>query len=192
VLKEQAQRLAQLVEGILNLSRLEMGGDRVAFAPVDLNALAEQVVVAHRPSAEAAGLLLRFEPATDLPRVSGEVNQLGQLATNLVANAIAYTPSGSVRLSTRLDAECDQVCLQVQDTGVGIDAEDMPHLFDRFYRGKRPVQANIPGTGLGLAIVKEIVDLHSGRIEVESTPDVGSTFCVWLPLARLDVAASEA
>ena len=138
------------------------------------------MIVAHQPGAGAAGLRLRFEPAA-LPRVSGEVNQLGQMATNLVANAIAYTPSGSVRVSTRTDAERGQVCLQVQDTGMGIDPEDVPHLFERFYRGRRATQSDIPGTGLGLAIVKEIVDLHGGRIEVESAPDEGSTFRVWLP-----------
>ncbi len=182
ILKDQAGRLAQLVEDILDLSRLELGADRVKFAPVDLNALVARVVVAHRPGAEAAGLALTFEPGADLPPVRGERNQLAQVVTNLVANALNYTPAGHVRVSTCLAAQRDQVCLQVEDTGVGIDAEDMPHFFDRFYRGKRMVKSDIPGSGLGLAIVKEIVDLHGGSIEVDSQVRQGSTFRVWLPV----------
>ena len=178
-LKQQANRLVQLVEDILNLSRLELGAGKVQFAPVDLNALVEQVVNAHRPSADSAGLSLTFVPGPDLRPVRGERNQLAQVVTNLVANAINYTPVGDVRVSTYPWDE--QVCLEVHDTGRGIDPEDVPHLFERFYRGKHADRASVPGSGLGLAIVKEIVDLHTGRIEVESRVGEGSTFRVRLP-----------
>ncbi len=181
-LTEQSDRLAQLVEDILNLSRLELGADKVRFAPVDLNALVEQVVLAHQASAESAGLRLTFAPGRDLPPLQGERNQLAQVITNLVANAISYTPAGEVYVRTDLKSE--QVCLQVRDTGMGIDPEDVPHLFERFYRGKQTGQSDIPGSGLGLAIVKEIVDLHQGHVEVDSQVGQGSTFRVWLPLAQ--------
>jgi len=105
---------------------------------------------------------------------------------NLVVNAIHYTPSGgSVVVSTGEKTREGQkwAIIQVEDTGIGISAEDMPHLFERFYRGRMPRQMQIAGTGLGLAIVKEIVDLHGGQVTVESQVDVGSTFTVWLPLA---------
>jgi PAS domain S-box-containing protein len=180
---EQANRLAQLVEDILNLSRLELRGASIELGPVELNALVEQVVVAQQPRAEAAGLALSFEPVANLAAVRGERNQLAQVITNLVANAINYTPAGRVRVSTCWDEARRQACLQVEDTGVGIGPADMPHLFERFYRGQQTGQSDIPGNGLGLAITKEIIDLHGGAIEVDSRLGEGSTFRVWLPPA---------
>jgi signal transduction histidine kinase len=183
-LKQEANRMKSLIESTLTLSRLEANKFKMAFAPVDLNTVAEQVVAAHQPRAEAAGLELVFEPNADLAPVHAEHNQLTQVVTNLVTNAINYTPSGRVRVSIYQDAERGQACLQVQDTGIGIEAEDLSRLFERFYRGRRVTESNIPGTGLGLAIIKEIVDLHGGEIQVESQVGEGTTFSVWLPLGR--------
>ena len=185
VIDKQTERLVQLVEDILNLSRLDLSREReVKFAAVDLNAVIRQAVGAHQPRAEAAGLTLYFEPDESLGPVYGEQNQLVQVVTNLVTNALNYTPAGEVRVSTGLDTGREQACLEVQDSGMGIEPEDLPHLFERFYRGERVGSSNIPGTGLGLAIVKEIVDLHGGDIKVESVPGQGSTFKIWLPLMR--------
>ncbi len=178
VLKQQADRLAQLVEDILDLSRLELGSGEIAFAQVDLNHLVDQVVTAHQAVADHANLSLTFEPGSDLPSVRGEVNQLAQVVTNLVINALNYTPAGSVQVRTYL--EDGHVCLAVEDTGPGIDPEDLPHLFERFYRGRSVSQGRIRGTGLGLAIVKEIVDLHKGSIEIDSQQGKGTTFTVRL------------
>jgi signal transduction histidine kinase len=180
VVKQQSRRLGQLVDDILNLSRLEMGRERAAFGPVDLNFVVEQIVAAHQPRAESSGLALSFDPLPSLQAVRGEVNQLAQVVTNLVINALNYTPAGEVRVSTFQAA--DEACLQVEDTGIGIDAEDLPNIFDRFYRGRGSQRSETPGTGLGLAIVKEIVDLHGGRIEVTSQVKQGTTFKVWLSL----------
>ena len=192
VLKGQSDRLAGLIEDVLNLSRLDLSKDEMKFAPVDLNSVVEQVVTAHHLRATLANLDLVFEPDTTLPSVRAERNQLAQVVTNLVTNAINYTPSGQVRVSTSLNTERGQACLEIQDTGMGIGQEDMPHLFDRFYRGQRVGSLNIPGTGLGLAITKEIVDLHGGTIEVESQEGVGSTFKVWLPLDTAEGRARTA
>lgn len=187
VVKQQARRLAQLVDDILNLAGLEMGHERVVLGPVDLNFVVEQIVAAYQPRAESAGLTLLFEPQPGLPPVCGEVNQLSQVVTNLVINAMNYTPQGLVRVSTlRRDAEA---CLQIEDSGMGIDPADLPNIFDRFYRGRGSQRSETPGTGLGLAIVKEIVDLHEGRIEVETRLKQGTTFRVWLPLYRGNGAA---
>jgi signal transduction histidine kinase len=181
-LRQQAGRLAGLVEDILDLSRLEQDNARAVFSPVDLNQVVGQAVAAHQARAEAAGLRLAFEPGDDLPVVRGEPGRLTRLVSNLLGNAINYTPQGSVHAATqRLDGH---VCLQVRDTGIGIEPEDIPHLFERFYRGRRASQSNIPGTGLGLGIAKEIVDLHGGKIEVSSRVGQGSTFTVWLPQDR--------
>ena len=182
ITNDQVNRLTSLIEDILDLSRLDMAEIKVEFAAVDLNAVVEQVVAAHRPRAEAASLELTFEPKVALPPVLGEHNQLSRVVANLVGNAVNYTPAGQVRVSTHLDKERQRACLEVQDTGRGIEEEDLAHIFERFYRGREVGSSAIPGTGLGLAVVKEIVELHGGTIKVESQVGQGSTFTVWLPL----------
>jgi PAS domain S-box-containing protein len=192
VLKREVGRLGRLVEDILDLSRLEMGkGKALKFEQVNLNEVIELVVTAHRPQAEAAGLHLSFVPGVDLPFVYGQRNQLAQVVTNLVGNAIVYTGQGHIGICTFYDDEQDMVCMQVQDSGAGINDEDLPHLFERFYRGQSSGQSNIPGTGLGLAIVKEIVDLHEGNIRVDSEPGKGTLFTVHLLPANEMLASSE-
>jgi two-component system phosphate regulon sensor histidine kinase PhoR len=181
VLKEQTRLLMKLVEDILDLSRLAIGKTRkIEFTDVDLNNLTEQVITAHRPLAEASGLELDFEPTMDLPPVWGEPNQLARVINNLVGNAIHYTINGGVYVSTYEDR--GDVCLDVRDTGIGINADDKGHIFERFYRGQQVRQTKIHGTGLGLAIVKEIIDLHESEIYVESEIGSGSTFTIRFPL----------
>jgi signal transduction histidine kinase len=104
------------------------------------------------------------------------------MITNLVTNAIRYAPGGQVKVTT--SHKEGWVCIKVKDTGLGIDSQDTPHIFERFYRGRNVRQSGMHGTGLGLAIVKEIVDFHAGEIEVESKQGKGSTFWVWLPLTQ--------
>ena len=187
VLKEQTQQLVKLVEDILDLSRLTRLNDSGSrFTVIDLNLIIEQIIEASQPLAQGSGLKLLFEPAPGLPLVSAEQNQISRLVSNLVSNAIRYTKTGEVRASTLLCE--DRLCLEISDTGIGINSEDMPHLFERFYRGNNVRQSNIPGTGLGLAIVKEIIDLHGGSIEVESEAGRGSTFSVYLPLRGIERA----
>ncbi|MGD9091920.1 MAG: ATP-binding protein [Anaerolineales bacterium] len=181
VLKEQSSLLMKLVDDILDLSRLTIGKEKgIEFTYVDLNMLTERVVTAHRPLAEVAGLALEFNPDINLLPVWGEQNQLARLVNNLVSNAIRYTEEGVVLIrTTQAD---DLIRLEVSDTGMGIDPEDEPHLFERFYRGKRVRQTRVHGTGLGLAIVKEIVDLHDSEIEVRSDIGRGSNFIINFPI----------
>lgn len=184
-LRRETERLVTLIEHVLNLSRLDVGRAVTPFAAEDLNAIAQATVLAFQVSAEEAGLELAFGPDDALPLIWAEGNQISQVVTNLVTNAIRYNRRGGVvRVRTFLDSERRMACLEVADSGVGIETADRPHLFDRFYRGRRVSQSNIPGTGLGLAIVKEIVNLHGGLIDVQSQPGVGSTFRVWLPLVE--------
>ena len=123
---------------------------------------------------------MEFLPNHNLPPVLGEPNQLSRVVHNLISNALRYTEHGKVEVKINLQGE--YVCLSVQDTGMGIENEDLPHLFERFYRGKYVRQSKIHGTGLGLAIVREIIDQHHGKIEVDSEVGKGSIFTVGLPI----------
>lgn len=181
IIRRQGARLITLIEDILNLSRLEMGQGRIAFALIDLNELIEQVSAVHHAVAEAANLQLLMELEDGLPLILAERNQLAQVITNLLNNAINYTPSGWVKIGTHWDHVSQQTYLFVSDSGMGIAPEELPHLFERFYRGDRVSQARIPGTGLGLAIVKDIVQFHGGEIQIESVINQGTTFRVYLP-----------
>jgi signal transduction histidine kinase len=175
VLQEQAERLSYLTDDILNLSRLENVPHEKETEPVNLNELVEHIVEAHLPRAERAGLELRTRLSPELPLASGVGSQLTQVITNLVSNALNYTDNGFVEIASYCD-EAGWLCLEVNDSGDGIEPEDLPYLFERFYRGQRHSQSNIPGTGLGLAIVKEIVERHGGQVEVESQVGRGSIF----------------
>jgi PAS domain S-box-containing protein len=180
ILTDYVQRLADLVRSVLDLSRLDLG-KKVAFAPVNLNTVIDREIAIHHSQAQSAGVELTIDLDERLPLVRGEANQLGQVVSNLVGNAIRYTPQGDVRLRTFTDAKTSQVFLEVSDSGLGIAPEDVPHLFERFYRGKNAIKAEIPGSGLGLSIVKEIVELHNGSISVESKVGQGTTFRISLP-----------
>ncbi|HXF61472.1 MAG TPA: PAS domain S-box protein, partial [Caldilineaceae bacterium] len=182
VLHEQAERLRTLVNDVLELSRLDQQRETLHLAPVDLNELVQSVAAAHEARAEMQNLALVFEPAPDLPLIHGDRDKLIQVMTNLVANALNYTQAGRVVIRTCWDPDRRAVLAEVQDTGCGIHAEDLPHLFDRFYRGKRDQLPPVPGTGLGLSIVKELVELHGGTITVASEVGAGSTFTVYLPI----------
>jgi signal transduction histidine kinase len=188
ILQKQADRLSQLIQDILDLSRLELGRVKLDFEPLDLNDLVKDIILAHEPRAEASNLKLIFEPDETLPFIMGEWNQLAQVITNLLANAINYSSDGDVLVTTAVSAHASEdeenhfVSLEISDRGMGIHPDDLPYLFDRFYRGQQVRQSNIPGTGLGLAIADEIVRIHNGRLEVESVQGAGSIFRILLPI----------
>lgn len=182
VMDQEAHRLWELVDSILDLSRLEKNSNVRELSLVDMNLLVEQVALSCQARAEVAGLKVDYDLASELPLLSGVAMQLTQALTNLVVNAINYTSAGRVQLATNLSADGKEVLVEVTDTGRGIEPEDLSHIFDRFYRGGSVSQSNIPGTGLGLAIVKEIMDLHGGSVSVESQVGGGSTFRLRFPV----------
>ena len=184
VLREETDRLAKLISDILDLSRMELGTTKVEFDWINLNEIAEHVVIANQPQFEVKGLILTMDGEDDLPKVWGDATQIHQAINNLVGNAINYTAEGSVKVNTYLDSGNEYICLEVVDTGFGIAEDDKFHLFERFYRGQQAGQSTIPGTGLGLAITKEIIDRHLGDIQVESEIGKGSTFTIYLPLEK--------
>lgn len=184
----EAERLARLVNDLLVLARAD-AGQRPRLVAVELDRLVVAVVREARPIADGVALGVgALEPVV----VGGNADRLQQLLLILVENALRYTPPGG-RVSVTLGRQGSEAILSVRDTGIGIDPEDMPRIFDRFFRAD-PARARIAGgTGLGLAIAKWIAEVHNGRIEVESTPGVGSVFRVVLPVtvAMPAVASAE-
>jgi len=179
---EEVDRLAQMVEELLELSRLESSEVPLTLRPVEMGEVLASAVEELRPQAERKGLSLALEVAPDLPPVMGDADRLVRAAANLVHNAIKFTPSGgSVHVSAALVSGA--VAVRVADTGIGIAAEDLPRLFERFYKGDR--SRGGAGTGLGLAIVKHTVEAHGGTVSVESEPGRGSTFTFSIPAASL-------
>lgn len=183
VLRKQTERLNQLIEDILSLSRLQMGKIDVSLTPTDLEELVEEVLQLRRAEFDAAGLALQFTSKETLPPILAQPDLLSQVIDNLLGNALNYTPEGTVAVSIYLDEPGARACVAIQDNGIGISSDDLPHIFERFYRGQVAGQSNIPGTGLGLTIVEEIVNLHHGQIEIESEEGQGTTFRIWLPCA---------
>lgn len=175
-----AHRMRRLVESLLTLARLEAGEEPFRLVPADLNTIAGDAAATVSPLAAEAGLSLTFEPANRPLIAPVDADRLGQVVLNLLGNAVAYNrPGGSIAL--KVGSTPDEAILQVTDTGVGIEAEHLPRLFDRFYRVDTSRADSRGHAGLGLAISAEILRRHGGRITVESQPGDGSTFTVRLP-----------
>ncbi len=179
----QVRRLGQMIENILDMTRIYMTNPAERFVEVDLHALIGETVERKGILARQKDLTVNYLPLPYVPKVRGERDQLERVLENVLGNAIKYTLRGTIDIVLQHDALRSQVCVAVRDTGIGIAPEDLPQLFNRFHRGKLASEAGIDGSGLGLAIVKDILDVHGGHIEVESTPGQGSTFRVWLPTA---------
>jgi two-component system phosphate regulon sensor histidine kinase PhoR len=181
LMHEQATRMGRLVEDLLMLSRLEAGETPVAEDVVDVPALvAELDAEARALSGGRHEIVCRAEPI----RVRGSRDELRSAFGNLASNAIRYTPAGG-RIALTWRADDDGAVFEVQDSGIGIAAEHLPRLTERFYRVDRSRSRETGGTGLGLAIVKHVLMRHQGRLLVESEEGRGSTFRAWLPGARL-------
>lgn len=185
VVRSETERLTRLIESIFHESQQTNHLQQVTYGPVDLNQVIEEVVLAHEAMAQARNLQLSYSLEADLQPLIGERQQLARVVTNLLNNALRYTPAGSVHVRTF--SQNGDTYLQVEDTGIGIEAEDAPHLFDRFYRGQAAGQSTIPGAGLGLGVAAEIVKLHQGTIQVHNRPEGGAMFEVRLPNNRAAV-----
>jgi signal transduction histidine kinase len=185
VIGRELQRLRTLIEELLNLSRFDLGQVRPRFVPCDLNALIKTLMGDRRSLAEERGLTLNTNLQSTLESVWMDEPTLTQAVSNLLTNAMNYTPRGGNILVTTMTELRDGeiwVGFRVQDTGRGIDSNDLPHLFERFYRGKAGYDSGAPGTGLGLAIVKQVVEIHHGQINVENgAGGKGAIFTIWLP-----------
>ena len=165
---------------LLELSKLDSGLVALQLRDEDLRIVAEDAVDHAEPMAERKGVELRTHLPADAIIQPHDPPRLGQVLGNLIGNAIKFTPSGGhIDVSVARDRGWCQ--LQVKDDGVGIDPNELEHVFDRFYRGTRRPEERAGGSGLGLAIARSIVDMHHGRISISSTPDVGTEVRVTLP-----------
>ena len=151
--------------------------------PVELGELLAGIADEFTPQAAAKDQALHFNPLTAPAQVNGDPLQLKQLLRNLVGNAIKYSPKGGT-ITLAAKAEKKNIQVEVQDTGFGIPAADLPFIFDRFYRVRSGKASEVEGNGLGLAIVKSIVDQHGGQVSVQSEVDKGTCFTLSLPLKQ--------
>ncbi|MDW7729341.1 MAG: HAMP domain-containing sensor histidine kinase [Bacillota bacterium] len=178
---QQTVHITRLVDDILALSRLESGTVTVDKLPVDLSALAGGVAASMEEAARRKNNLIRLDSKAESAVVLGDADRIEQIIRNLLKNAINATENGTIRVG--VETEPDQVLLTVEDSGAGISPEDLPHIWDRFFRvrtqhGERDREK---GTGLGLVIVKKLVQLQEGNIEVASKPGQGTTFRITFP-----------
>ncbi len=184
-LRRETDRLGRLIEQLLAMSHLDTGQAAFNLVETDLNGLIKVLVGDRARLISRKGLKLEVLPDPHLPLVSVDPQYIMQVMTNLLSNAVNYTPeTGRLTLETGLATweARDYATLTVRDTGPGIPPEEIEHVFDRFYRGLSARASGVSGTGLGLAICRDIVARHQGRLTVVSHVGQGSAFTVWLPL----------
>jgi PAS domain S-box-containing protein len=184
-LNRESERLAHLIDDLLSLSRLEAGSAPFEPRPIDINELLDHLSEDRRALAAEQKIELKVEAQPDLAPVMGDARLISQIFTNLLTNAMNYTlEGGQISLRTH-EKERDGrkwLVAEVEDTGLGIDPEEKPKIFQRFFRGKASQKTGAPGTGLGLAICREIAELHGGYINLKSEFGEGTLVSVWLPL----------
>ena len=177
-IENSAAVMDRLIQDLLDITRIEGGGLRLTMAAVDAGSLLETAAAQVRLAAAERGIRILKVVPESLPPIRADRSRILQVLANLMANALRFTPEGG-RVTLRAALRAGEAVLSVEDTGAGIPAADVPHLFDRFWQGRR---AEHGGAGLGLAIVTGIVEAHGGQVGVESRPGVGTTFSFTLPL----------
>jgi two-component system phosphate regulon sensor histidine kinase PhoR len=173
--------ITQIVQELLELSRIESGQVPLQLKPTHVRSLLMRPVERMRFQAERAGITLSLDYSEDLPLVLADAERIEQVVVNLLHNAIKFTPPDG-RIHVSAIREGDFIVFGVEDSGAGIASQDLPRIFERFYKADRARAGS--GTGLGLSIARHIVEAHGGRIWVESVQGEGSRFFFALPLAR--------
>jgi signal transduction histidine kinase len=180
---DESDRMARIVHNLMTISRLDSGGERIEMRPVELTGVLKSTLDHMSLLADEKSILVTCNAPASV-WVTGDSMRLKQVIVNIVDNAIKYTSEGG-KIEVTLQAQNDQAALSVTDTGIGIPAESLPFVFDRFYRADKARSRESGGTGLGLAIVKAICTAHNGVVSVESSENKGSTLRVQLPLLPL-------
>jgi two-component system, OmpR family, phosphate regulon sensor histidine kinase PhoR len=184
----ESERLERLVNRLLEWQQIQAGRRRYSFNPASLNAIAATAIKEMSPQAEAKRITFETGFQESMVKVNLDDAAITDAIENLIDNAIKYSASGT-RIAVSCTSTDHQAYVEVRDYGVGIADDELPHIFDRFYRGRRGDMSDVHGTGLGLALVKATVEAHGGEVEVTSEPGVGSCFRLRLPINNgVDVA----
>jgi len=181
IVGHNADRLVALINDLLDVSRIEAGKIELNRVSLDLGRIIRGVANSLRPQIDAKGQLLTLDLPTALPTVSGDVERITQIVTNLLSNAHKYTPRGGA-LAVGAARDGGSVRISVRDEGIGLTPEEQTKIFTKFFRARNRTTQEVGGTGLGLAITRALVELHGGAMAVQSTQGVGSTFSFALPL----------
>ena len=179
---KESRRLTQLINNILDFSRIEAGRREYRMVPSDIGAVVRDVVESYRFAIEKLGFKLELELADELPPLELDPEALSQALINLLNNAIKYSPEQKA-IKVGLRREGDRVLLSVSDHGIGIPRAEHRRIFEKFYRAETSLVHTTKGSGLGLALVQHITEAHGGRVELVSAPGEGSTFTLSLPVA---------
>jgi two-component system, OmpR family, sensor histidine kinase BaeS len=187
----QIDRLEWLATNLLDISKLDSGLVALDLRPDDLRTAVENAVEQAQPVADRKGVTLAMHTPDAPVRQLHDPPRIGQVLANLIGNALRFTPQGG-RVDVDLEATATGAQLAITDTGIGIPAEELPHVFERFYRGTALQEERDSGSGLGLAIVKSIVDMHEGRITIQTSPGAGTQVIVTLPLHMTNSSSAAA
>lgn len=180
----EVAHLSKLIGDLKDLSLAEAGQLELEQGPIDMQRFFIRIVQTLTPLAEEKGLKLLYK-SSPTPLIQGDRNRIHQIFTNLLTNAFRYTlPAGTITISTKeiITERSRWLAVTIRDTGIGIAEDELPYIFDRFYRTSRSRSRRSGGSGIGLAIVKELVEIHAGRVTVQSKLGVGSLFTVYLPV----------
>jgi signal transduction histidine kinase len=190
IVYRNSQRLQRLVGDLLFVARLDANGLELELGEVEVDDVVRDITESTTALVRSRDLDLVFVPGA-VPPLEGDAERVAQVVTNLISNAVKFTPPGG-RVVARTFADGDRAVVEVEDTGVGIPEAEQSHLFERFFRSSTATEQAIPGTGLGLVIAKAIVEAHGGRIRVRSESGVGTCFRVELPFQQVDERTSDA
>ena len=183
--------MANLADNLIAVAQIEKGLIQLEYGDTDLYGIINDVVHSFRSQVEPRQLEIELDLADDLPVLEADPARVRQILDNLISNAIKFTyPGGRIVIGARLlrddgGAERAHCAIYVSDTGIGVSAEEEVHIWERFYRPANPLAGEASGLGVGLSIVKSLVEAHGGRVWLESSTGVGSTFTVVLPLTRI-------
>lgn len=181
VIKRNTQRLTKLVNELLDVSRIEAGAIKLNLVPVDAATLVKEVVESIRPQIESKKQTIDVVFSENIPALMADANRITQILTNLISNAHKYTQEKGI-ITIKVHVENNKLCIDINDTGIGLTKDDQNKLFTKFFRSDNPDAKKIGGVGLGLWITRSLVEMHGGNITVSSIPGKGSTFSISLPL----------
>jgi signal transduction histidine kinase len=177
--------LIKMVNDLLDISRMEMKSIKREITEIDLSVLIKNIIDLFLPELHEKNISIEFNPVY-LPKLKADLEEINRLFTNIISNAIKYNREGG-NITVFIDATEVYLLIEIKDSGIGLKPEEKKKLFQEFYRAKNEYTKNISGTGLGLSIVKRIVDSYSGKIEVESEFNIGTTFRVYLPFLHKQI-----